>query len=423
MHNYERSDPMNVVHKMKKNLNNPFIALKHKNYRYYIIGMSISLIGTWMQNIAQPWLAYTLTKSPMLLSLIGALQFMPTLLFSLFAGVIIDRYNRKNIILLTQVASLIITFIFVILVWSGSIQYWHILILATALGTVNALDFPARQAFVSELVAKEDLMNAIALNSMTFNLARIIGPAIAGLVMGFWGIGACFLINSISFAAVIISLLFIKTINVQKIKKVKVKVFRQIKDGIKYILKNRTLAFAVLVLAIVGTFGANFNVLIPVFSAAILKSDAVGFGVLMAFMGAGSFLGAMFIAVSSKKGPNKLFVSIVPIIMGVLLIATGYSYSFLTSGVMLGLTGFFFIAFLSSINSTLQINSSNEYRGRVMSIYTLIFAGSTPFGNLFAGWFTEHFNARVGFAACGVIVILLMIPVYLYMGRRSKHRN
>ncbi|SHI65899.1 Predicted arabinose efflux permease, MFS family [Parasporobacterium paucivorans DSM 15970] len=375
-----------------------------------------------MQNIAQPWLAYTLTKSPLLLSLIGALQFTPMLIFALFAGVIVDRFPKKNIIFLTQLASLIITLILVLLVWSGQIKYWHLLILATALGIVNTLDMPARQSFVIELVGREDLMNAIALNSMTFNLARIIGPAVAGLVMSFWGIGTCFLVNSISFAAVIISLFFIKPNYIQNAYKAKVNIAEQIKGGVRYILKNKTLSYAVLVLAIVGTFAPNFNVLIPVFSAEILNSGEMGFGLLMSFMGVGSFLGAMYIAISSKTGPNKLLVSAAPVVVGALLIITGYTHLFFVTGVLIGITGFFLIAFLSSVNSTLQINSSNEYRGRVMSIYTLVFAGSTPFGNLYAGWFADHFNPRIGFAACGSVIILLMIPVYLKKMKKSVRR-
>ena len=197
-------------------LNNPFTSLKYKDFRYYWIGTCISLIGTWMQNIAQPWLAYSLTNSPFLLSLIGVLQFTPVLLFSLFAGVIVDRFSKKQILIITQSLSLIISLILAILIWTGEIQYWHILVMATLLGVVNTFDMPTRQSMVIELVGKKDLMNAIALNSMAMNLARIIGPTIAGIVMGYIGVGSCFFINSISFAAVVISLFFIKPMPVKK---------------------------------------------------------------------------------------------------------------------------------------------------------------------------------------------------------------
>ncbi len=404
---------MNVTNDIKKTFNNPFTALKHKNFRYYWIGMCVSLIGTWMQNIAQPWLAYTLTNSPFLLSLIGIAQFTPMLIFSLFAGVVIDKFPKKKILLFTQSASLVITLILAILVWTGKVQYWHILIMATALGIVNTVDMPSRQSVIIELVGKEDLMNAIALNSMVFNLARIVGPAIAGIVMGYAGIAICFFVNAISFCAVVISLLFIKLNSVAKKSKDNARVIEEIKDGLKYIYDKKILLYTTLILTIVGTFAPNFNVLVPVFAKEILNQNEAGFGILMSFMGFGSFLGAMFIATLSKSGPKKFIVYVVPLIVGAALIITGYSNVYLLTGIFLAVTGFFFIAFTSSANSTLQLNSSNEYRGRVMSVYTLVFSGSTPVGNLYAGLFAEHFSARVGFAACGGIIILLMIPLLL----------
>ncbi|MFT8350141.1 MFS transporter [Clostridium saccharoperbutylacetonicum] len=402
---------MNITNDFRNRFNNPFTALKHKNFRYYWIGMCVSLIGTWMQNIAQPWLAYTLTNSPFLLSLIGIVQFTPMLIFSLFAGVIIDKFSKKKILLFTQTASLVITLVLAILVWTGKIQYWHILIMATVLGIVNTIDMPSRQSIIIELVGKEDLMNAIALNSMVFNLARIVGPAIAGIVMGYAGIAVCFFANSISFAAVVVGLFFIKMNVVKREENKETRILEEIKDGLKYIYRKKVLLHTILILAIVGTFVSNFNVLVPVFAKEILNQGEAGFGLLMSFMGFGSFLGAMCVAALSKSGPKKFIIYFVPLIVAMLLIATGYTNIYILTGIFLALTGFFFICFTSSANSTLQLNSKNEYRGRVMSVYTLVFAGSTPFGNLYAGLFAEHFNARVGFAACGGIIILLMIPL------------
>ncbi|EKQ51630.1 MULTISPECIES: MFS transporter [unclassified Clostridium] len=414
---------MNITNDLKRTFNNPFIALKHDNFRYYWIGMCVSLIGTWMQNIAQPWLAYTLTNSPFLLSLIGIAQFTPMLIFSLFAGVIVDKFPKKKILVFTQLSSLIITLILAILVWIGQVQYWHILVLSTILGVINTIDMPTRQSVVIELVGKEDLMNAIALNSMVFNLARIIGPAIAGIVMGYEGIAFCFFINAISFGAVLISLIFIKLTPVERKAKKNADVIEEIKDGLRYIYKKKILLYTVFVLAIVGTFAMNFNVLVPVFAKQILNQNEAGFGILMSFMGFGSFLGAMFIATQSKTGPKKFMIYIVPLIVGVSLIITGYTNMYLLTGIFLAITGFFFIAFTSSANSTLQLNSNNEYRGRVMSVYALVFSGSTPFGNLYAGLFAEHFNARIGFAACGAAIVLLMIPLFVYKVKLSYNNK
>ncbi|SEP46247.1 MFS transporter [Propionispora vibrioides] len=409
---------MSTTDEAKSRFSNPFIALKHKNFRYYWIGMCVSLIGTWMQNIAQPWLAYTLTNSPFLLSLIGILQFTPMLLLALFAGVIVDKASKKKILIFTQSASLVITLILAILVWTGKIQYWHILLMATAMGIVNTIDMPSRQALVIELVGKEDLMNGIALNSMAFNLARIIGPAVAGLVMGYVGLAACFFINSISFAAVLASLYLIKLKPAEIKPQNNSDVWEEIKDGLTYIYHKDSLLYTIIILTIVGTFAPNFNVLVPVFAKEVLHQNEAGFGILMSFLGAGSFLGAMFIATLSKSGPKKFIIYGVPFIIAMALIVTGYIDVYLLTGLSLAVTGFFFIMFTSSANSTLQLNSSNEYRGRVMSVYTLVFAGTTPFGNFYAGLFAEHFNARVGFAACGMIIIVLMLLLYMCVWKK-----
>lgn len=412
---------MNDQTRVEKLINNPFVALGHKNFRYYWIGMCISLIGTWMQNIAQPWLAYTLTKSPLLLSLIGALQFTPVLLFSLFAGVIIDKFPKKNILLFTQTTSLLITLSLALLVWGGHIQYWHILIAATAIGMVNTLDMPARQSFVIELVGKDDLMNAIALNSSIFNLARIIGPALAGLVMGYLGIAFCFFANALSFGAVAISLLIIDPLPTKRKSALGGKILVDIKNGLEYIYQNPVIFDTLLIVAIIGTFIPNFSVLVPVFAKVILKQQEAGFGFLMSLMGLGSFIGAMAIATMSKSGPQKTLLYLLPLVTGVFMAVTGYMDSFFMASLTLAVTGFCFVAFSSTANSTMQLNTKDEYRGRVMSLYALVFAGSTPFGNLFAGWITNNYGPRAGFIACGFMVIALML--LFYMRQSTKGQN
>lgn len=401
-------------------LNNPFIALRHRNFRYFSIGMTVSLIGTWMQAVAQPWLAYTLTQSALLLSLIGALQFLPVLLFSLPAGVIIDRYDKKKILILTQSASLLITLTLAVLVWTGHVQYWHILIMATLLGFANTLDMPARQTFVIEMVGKEDLMNAIALNSTIFNLCRIIGPAAAGLIMGAAGVAWCFFINAVSFAAVLISLFFIRPIPQPARPPISKKIFAEVKNGLHYIFQNPVLVESLLAVAIVGTFIPNFGVLVPVFAKTILLQQEAGFGFLMAFIGVGSLIGAMFVASLSKCGPKRYLLTIAPFAVGLFMLLTGYTDTFWQTALLLALTGCFFVAFTSNANSILQLNSSNEYRGRVMSVYALVFGGSTPLGNLYAGAFADQFSARIGFAACGAAVLVLMVPLLIYMKRKSS---
>ncbi len=398
------------------NLNNPFISLRHKNFRYYWFGMCISQIGTWMQNIAQPLLAYKLTDSPFLLGLVGALQFLPVLLFSLFAGVIIDRFPKKKLLIITQSASMLITLILAILAFTGEIRYWHLIIMASAIGMANTLDMPARQSFVIELVGKEDLMNAIALNSTVFNISRIIGPAIAGILMEYSGVAFCFFANAISFGAVLISLFFIKP---QKLENGEVEkgktIFQNIGEGLRYILRSEILFSTIIIMAIVGTFAPNFSVLIPVFTSKILHMKEAGFGYLMSFMGVGSLFGAVYVAAFSRSGPKRIILRIVPVAVGLLLILIAFTDKFILTGLVLAITGFFFVMFSSSSNSALQLNTDNEYRGRVMSIYTLVFAGSTPIGNLFAGAMTQFFNARIGFVSCGAAIVVLMIPILILL--------
>lgn len=409
---------------MKKlDYQNPFTSLKHKNFRYYWIGMCVSLIGTWMQNIAQPWLAYSLTKSAFLLSLIGTLQFTPVLLFSLFAGIIIDKYSKKKILILTQSFSMFITLILAFLVVTKQIQYWHILVTSTALGFVNTLDMPTRQSFVIELVGKEDLINAVALNSSVFNLARVIGPAAAGIIMGYIGMSACFFINSISFGAVIISLLFIKPIEKPKTSNRSVKVIANIKDGLKYIHRKEIILNTILTVAIIGTFAMNLNVLIPVFAKELLHKREAGFGFLMSFMGMGSFIGAMLVAALGKSGPNRFarfVLNVVPFVNAIFLMLTGFTRSYFLTGLLLAFTGLSFVSFSSTANSTIQINSADEYRGRVMSVYSLVFAGSTPVGNLYAGTISQNFGSNIGFIACGGIIIVLLIPLYAYRSGKKQ---
>ena len=396
----------------KHTLSNPFISLKNRNFRYYLIGSSISQTGTWIQNIAQPWLAYTLTNSPLLLGIVGALQVAPVLLLSLFIGPAIDKANKKKILIFTQTASMLLTLIFSILVLTGTVQYWQILVLSVLLGIINTLDFPTRQAFIYEIIEdKAGLKNAISLNSSFLSLTRIIGPALAGIIMGFLSIGVCFLLNSLSFGIIAVSILFIRPLKVKKAQ-LKSNDFREVINGVNYVFKNKLIISTLLILAIVMTFGNNFTVLVPVFAKEVLHKQETGYGVLMSFMGIGSFLGGIFMAGLNKKRSDKLLLHFFPLLMGALLIAAGFSGSYLISGLCLALLGFIFISFTAKVLSTLQINTEPEFMGRVMSFFSLLSTGSALIGNLYAGFFTDRFGANIGFIACGAVIVVLMIPAF-----------
>ncbi|MCE5189452.1 MAG: MFS transporter [Eubacteriales bacterium] len=407
---------MPITQPAKSILNNPFLSLKHKNYRYYFCGMCVSTIGTWMQNTAQPWLAYSLTKSALLLSVVSALQFLPALLFSLFAGVLIDRLPKKKMLIVTQTLSLLITFGLWLISKFGGIQYWHLLISATLLGFVNTLDMPLRQAFVVEMVGHEDLTNAIALNSLTFNAARLIGPSLAGIVMGALGVPACFLMNSLSFCAVLISLFFIHPHPVvPNGDTVRLGVMESIREGLRYIRWDEDLFLSMLFIAVVSTFAMNYSVSVPVFAQQILGLAETGYGFLLSSLGAGALLGALLVASLSRSGPRRFILYVLPAITGIVLIFIGLTSDFAETSVALALGGFLFVTYLSTANSNIQIRTDDRFRGRVMSVYSLIVAGSSPIGNLFVGAADSWFGARMGFIACGVAVLAFVIPLYIKM--------
>lgn len=404
-------------------MSNPFSALKQKNFRRYWLGMCVSTIGTWMQNIAQPWLAYKLTDSPLLISLIGALQYLPMLLFALFAGVFVDRVSKKKILLLTQSGSLIIVLALALLVSTGTIRYWHLLVAAAALGCVNTLDMPARQAFLSELVEKDELMDAIALNSAVFNMARTIGPAIAGIVMELWGISMCFYVNAFSFAAVVISLFFIHPHPIVKPAGAAPRMAdmrREIVDGLRYIRDKKILFITLMGLFVIGTFALNFSVLVPVFSKTVLGQEETGYGFLMSCMGIGSFVGAMLVAAQSKAKPKKLVLYGFPVLSGLSLLAISLTKTYALTCVAIAFAGYFIIRYTATANSTLQTNTDPVHLGRVMSAYTLVFAGTTPIGNLYAGAICQNFGAAASFFVCSCTILVLLIPINLYHRRAVK---
>ncbi|HRY11977.1 MAG TPA: MFS transporter [Syntrophomonadaceae bacterium] len=406
--------------------NNPFIPLKHRNFRYYWIGMCVSLIGTWMQSVAQPWLAYSLTNSALLLGLVGAMQYTPALFLSLFAGVVVDRWPIKRIIYFTQASSGLVVLALALLVYSGEIYYWHILVMAGLMGLVNTLDMPARQAFVVQLVGKDDLMNAIALNSVAFNTARVIGPALAGILMAYYGVGICFLINSFSFAAVLISLLFVVPLPFHIERVARESVWTELKHGLRYVVEQRTVLETIVLVAILGIFALNNNVLLPVFNQEVLLRGERSLGFLFSLAGVGSLFGALTIASLSRTGPRNGVLYTVPIAIGILLILVTFSSNFWLAGLYLAAMGFFFNLFSSTANTTVQVYTPDQLRGRVMSLYTLVFVGTTPLGNLYAGWSCEFWGPQYGFAACGIMVLVALVVLYLlreYAVKRSSETD
>lgn len=405
---------MNTVNYVKRFLKNRFPALTHDNFRIFWLGQCVSLIGTWMQSIGQTWLVFSLTGSPMLVGLLGAMQFLPITFFSLFAGVVIDKYPKRTILLITQFASMILAFTLFILDFTNTIRYEHILILALILGFLNTVDLPTRQSFTIEMAGRQDLRNAIALNSATFNLARIIGPAIGASIMASLGTEWCFLLNGFSFMAVLVSLFRIKVKPYVR-ENVTSNMLSEIKDGLKYIWHEPTLLKTILMVLIIGIFVYNFNVLIPVFTKNVLHQEEYIYGFLMSFLGIGSFIGAIMVSLNSKSEPKSKVLIGSALLASVTLILISFTKIYYYSGMLLMITGIFNIWFSTTANSILQINAKDEYRGRVMSVYSLVFAGATPIGNIFAGFAADRIGAHTAFLLSGVLAfvsILLLILVF-----------
>jgi predicted MFS family arabinose efflux permease len=370
-------------------------------------------MGTWAQNIGQSWLVLSITDSPMLLGILSVVQFTPVMLFSLFAGVFIDKLPKKKIIIVTQIVSMILALILSALVFTETVQYWHVLILAAVLGLTNTFDMPARQAFIIELVGKKDVMNAVALNSATFNLARILGPAMGAVLIGYVGIGWCFLLNGISFIAVLIGLFNIKVLQKNESKTIKGNILKDIKEGVKYIFSDRNLLNVIAMVLVMGIFAYNFNILIPVFTKSVLGMEEKAYGFLLSALGTGSFIGAITASVRSKKGPITKLLFISSLLIGTLLTLTGLTREYYLTALMLLITGVFNILFSTTANSTLQLNAKNEFRGRVMSIYSLVFVGSAPIGSFLSGLFSEKLGAGATFVINGIAVVVLTVVLRL----------
>jgi len=395
-----------------------FPALTVKNFRYFWTGHMVSLIGTWMQASAQSWLVLEITDSPLLLGLLGVAQFTPVLLFSLVAGVFVDRFPKRRLLLYTQTISMGLAFVLAILIFSGQVAYWQVFIVSLSLGIIKTIDIPARQSFMTELVGKENLLNAIALNSTVFNLARIVGPVLSGVMMGWVGAGWCFFINGVTFLAVLAGLWKIKVPD----KMIQNKRRNWVPDmlaGLRYVFRNRELTQTIALLAIVSVFAMNYSVLVPVLAKNQLNLDASGYGFLMASLGVGSVIGALSLASNSRKGIRKGFMRILPVLTAVLFIITGFVKQFWLAMVLVAGIGMSNISFTTTANSSMQVQSDDEYRGRVMSIYALVYTGSSPIGNTFVGWISDAYTVSSAFILSGCITLALMFFLTLILRTRA----
>ena len=403
-----------------------FHSLYHRNYRYFFFGQMISLVGTWMQVMAQAWLVYTLTNSPFKLGIIGAAQFLPTLIFALFAGVLVDKYPKKNILIITQVICCLQAFTLFFLVHHGVVQYWHMLSLTLVLGCANAIEMPARESYIVELVGKGDVVNAVGLNSAMYNLARILGPAIAGVLMTSLGIQWCFLINAISFITVIFSFFMITVTGCGAAcyngeKFFNLKIFDNIKDGLLYIRRNNLLFKTSLIILFITIVGFNYNVLLPVFARDVLGLKEKGFGILLSSLGVGSLIGALMVSTMGKPNPKAKSLIISSMMLGLSLFMLGFTRNIYAASFVICLCGIFNLWFFTNANSILQLNSSDAFRGRVIGVYAMVFAGTIPIGNLISGFVAQRIKADRTFMYTGIIIMVVVLSKVLIIDSRKNN--
>lgn len=403
------------------------ISLEHRNFRLFWSGQLISLIGTWMQATGQAWLVLQITKSAWALGLVGALQFLPVMLFSLFGGVLADRVPKRTVVIFTQSFALLQAAVLWFLVATGTVQLWHIFVLAILLGITNSIDMPTRQSFVAEMVGRDDLSNAIALNSSVFNMARIIGPGLGGLIIAWLGIAPLFLLNALSFIPVIIGLVMIDVKQLhtaikpiaQQVTIAKVGTIKSIREGLAYIRQKPSVFLIIAVVGIISLFGINFNVVLPLFATTVLHAGPAGFGFISSAFGVGSLLSALWLAWTNKK-PDISFLLLASIVFCVLEIIFALSHWYQFSLILIACVGFSQIAFTAIANTTLQTVTPDHLRGRIMSVYMLVFNGSIPLGNLFTGGLVSLFGAPVALIAGGALSLVAATAGWIFRAPAEK---
>src|SRR6267142_3695366 len=367
-------------------------AFRYRDFRLFWSGQLISLVGTWMQSVGQAWVVLEITGSPFKLGVITALQFGPMLFLSFLAGALADRVRKRRLLLLTQSALMLQAFALAALDRTGQIQYWHVAVLATLYGIANTLDLPARQTFVVEIVGKHDLINAIALNSAVFNGARVVGPAVAGLLVARYGVGIAFLLNGLSFVAVIAALLAIRTEGEPRPRSGDT-LGQEILQGIRYAWETPLTALVLSLLLVMSLFVINFSVLVPLIAREVLHEGAHGFGLLMASLGIGAAAGVA---------------------------GLGAVRQFWVASVLLVVEGFAMIVFMASSNTTVQVTVPDALRGRLMGLYAFVFVGMTPFGALLLGTVAERWGVPAACMAGGGCGAVSVLALTLSWGRRAS---
>jgi MFS family permease len=393
-------------------------ALRHRDFRLFWAGQLVSQIGTWMQSVGQAWLVLELTGSPFQLGLVTALQFTPILLLSPVGGALSDRFGKRRILFSTQATMMAQALVLAILVGSGHVRYWHVAVLAAIYGLERAVDIPARQAYITDLVGRPDLPNAVALNSLVMNGARIVGPAVAGLLIARFGVAVAFLLNAISFTAVLAALAAIGTTGCPH-PAGRLGIREGLLGAATYATRTPPVAFSLALMVVVSLLVLNFNVVVPLIARTVLNEGPRGFGLLMSALGAGAVAGALGLALVRRGRPPfwQLAGSAAALCGGTIMLALVGHFG--AAAVLLAGLGCCQIVFTTGCNTTLQLATPDALRGRVMGLYAMTFAGMTPFGSLLVGTIAEHLGVRVACAAGGGAGLIAVVALVLVGQRRG----
>jgi MFS family permease len=396
-----------------------FSSLRIRNFRLFTMGQAVSNTGTWMQRIAQDWLVLTLTGSATAVGVTTALQFLPMLLFGLYGGVIADRCAKRKLLMITQSVMGLTGLALAALTLSGHVQVWHVYALAFVLGMVTVVDNPTRQTFLNEMVGPRMLRNAVSLNSANFQSARLVGPALAGVLIGAVGSGWAFLINGVSFLATISALVFMRTGELHPMARAP-RSKGQLRDGLRYVRHRPELLWPIVLVGFIGTFGFNFPIWLSAFTDRVFDEGAGTYGLLNTLVAIGSLTGAL-LAARRATARMRLLVG-AALLFGVLEIVAAFTPAFWLFAALMLPVGMMALTFNVTANSSVQLASDPAMRGRVMSLYMMVFVGGTPIGGPLMGWITDTWGARVGFASGGLISALIAVAVGMGLARASGLR-
>ncbi|MHB8574873.1 MAG: MFS transporter [Dehalococcoidia bacterium] len=395
-----------------------FSSLGIYNYRLYWLGQLVSLTGTWMQRLAQAWLVLRITHSPFQLGTVTMIQFLPITLFSLFGGVVADRLPKRRLLIVTQSIAATQAIVLATLTSFGLIQIWHIYLLALMLGMSNAFDNPARQSFPVELVGREEVANAIALNSTLFNTSRIAGPSLAGIAIATIGVAGCFWLNAFSFLGTIVALSLMKpALFFAAPPRQRRGTVSLLKEGLRYAAQTPSVAVMMIALIFLGTFAYNFNVVLPLLATYTLKTGSLGYGFMFAGLGAGSLVAALTLAYTRAQSVKTVFIGGSALL--VMMTLLGLSHTYLLSLGLLAVLGAFSISYSASTQTRLQVIVPDAMRGRTMSLYTLFFAGTTPFGSLFIGAISDHWDPGTALIISAALSASGIVLAWWYLHRQS----